>query len=118
MFAYHLQTCASLVRHPQRPLHFARMLWMTNFMLPSLSVLCLQAVAAAQAELADLKAKYGGLTRQYDEAVHKINLAKQASWRQGGCCWRDLAALQLAARVEKQQRNAFGSRCNPAHLPA
>lgn len=55
------------VRHPEQCAH---------------SVFGLQAAAAAHAELADLKAKYGGLTRQYDEAVHKINLAKQASWRE------------------------------------
>lgn len=34
-----------------------------------------------EAELTDVKAKHGLLTRQYDEAVHKLNLAKQARER-------------------------------------
>lgn len=61
----------------------------------------LQAVAAAHAELADLKAKYGGLTRQYDEAVHKINLAKQVILAGGWSCPRDTAcaAALVEARV-------------------
>lgn len=68
------------------PLHLVPLQVPCTCCCPSL-VLLLQAVAAAQAELADLKAKYGGLTRQYDEAVHKINLAKQASIRSPAVCW-------------------------------
>ncbi|KAL4859646.1 hypothetical protein ACK3TF_000728 [Chlorella vulgaris] len=40
-----------------------------------------KALAACDAELEDLRSKHGGLTRQYDEAVHRINLAKQARER-------------------------------------
>jgi hypothetical protein len=34
-------------------------------------------VAAKEAELGELRAKHAALTKQYDEAVHRINLAKQ-----------------------------------------
>lgn len=37
----------------------------------------MQAVAAKEAELGELRARYEGVTKQYDEAVHRINLAKQ-----------------------------------------
>lgn len=47
--------------------------------MPCVCVRCAtpQALASQEAELGELHAKYGALTRQYDEAVHKVNLAKQ-----------------------------------------
>jgi hypothetical protein len=57
-----------------------------------LAFLVFQALAARDAELEDLRSKHSGLTRQYDEAVHRINLAKQV--RLWTCDLRDLRAQQ------------------------
>jgi len=58
----------------------------------------LQALAAAQAELAEVQARYASLTRQYDEVVHKANLARQARERAAGELGRkeeEICALEV-----------------------
>ncbi|GAB4818033.1 hypothetical protein N2152v2_005079 [Parachlorella kessleri] len=60
-----------------------------------------QALAAAQAELAEVQARYATLTRQYDEVVHKANLARQARERAAGELGRkeeEICALELRTK--------------------
>ena len=68
-------------------------------------------MAEKAAELTELGGRYSALTKQYDEAVHRINLAKQVgagstarhqhSSMPRGClgCQHQLHALACAARV-------------------
>lgn len=67
--------------------------------MPRVCVRCAapQALASQEAELGELRAKYGALTRQYDEAVHKANLAKQVGG--GPRAWLCLAGRRAARRA-------------------
>jgi hypothetical protein len=57
---------------------------------------CPQAVAEKAAELTELGGRHSALTKQYDEAVHRINLAKQVS----RCCSNSASHMQDALREE------------------
>ncbi len=76
-----------LLLRPHAPARNAAHPLYSHSLLPAAPVdLSCQALSGKEAELGELRSKYGALTRQYDEAVHKANLAKQVGQRAVQSC--------------------------------
>lgn len=73
----------------------------------------LQAVAAKEGEAGELRTRYAALARQYDEAVHKANLAKQVGGLPQGCRWWRLVRADAGGHGGRLLRAA----CTRAAFP-